>query len=64
MRTPIGKPDSVHILDQQQLGLPELPSLGLVMHQGEKAGSVSEQHLSDLLIDALQDILEPAWLVP
>lgn len=63
VRTPIGLPRTVRMLDPLAHGLPELPSLGLVLHRADKAPGPTSEHLASIMLQSLRETLAPDWLV-
>jgi DNA-binding transcriptional LysR family regulator len=62
LRTPIGWPPSIRILDPISYGLPELPTLGLVLHKADKGIGPTGEHLASIIGDALGKTLSRDWL--
>lgn len=62
LRTPIGRPSSVRRLDPSAHGLPDLPSLGLVLHRSDRSGNPVSDHLAAILRQALRETLPGEWL--
>jgi DNA-binding transcriptional LysR family regulator len=62
LRTPIGLPRSVRMLDPAAHGLPSLPSLGLVLHRAEKEAGPTAQHLASIMLQSLRETLPAEWL--
>ncbi len=57
VRTPLGLPGGVKVLDAGRHGLPELPSIDLMLlRSGENIGRTGE-HLAAILVEALQEVL-------
>lgn len=63
LRTPVGCPPSVRLLDPRSHGLPELPSLGLVLHRADKDIGPTAMHLAAIIKQALRETLRGEWLV-
>jgi DNA-binding transcriptional LysR family regulator len=61
LRTPAGKPNSVKMLDPALHGLPDMPSLGLVLHRAEKDIGPVGEHLATILAQALRETLKDEW---
>lgn len=62
LRTPVGRPASVQMLDARGQGLPEMPSLGLrLLRSGSDIGPTGE-HLADIIGQALRETLPAGWL--
>ncbi len=57
VRTPVGLPKGTRILDPVAHDLPELPSLGLMLHRGRKILNPTAEHLASVLCETLADIL-------
>ena len=57
VRTPVGVPKGVRILDPAMHDLPRLPSLGLMLHRGGKTIGPTAEHLASVLCESLADIL-------
>lgn len=62
LRTPVGRPPSVRILDPQSQGLPDLPSLGLALYSADKNIGPTAAHLAAIIKQALRETLNPEWL--
>ncbi|WP_429809823.1 LysR substrate-binding domain-containing protein [Ensifer sp. B1-9] len=62
LRTPIGRPRSVRLLEPDSHGLPELPSLGLVLHRADKDIGPTGAHLAGIIMQALRETLPSEWL--
>jgi DNA-binding transcriptional LysR family regulator len=62
LRTPIGWPQSIRILDPVSHGLPVLPKLGLVLHKADKDIGPTGEHLASIIGDALGETLSRDWL--
>lgn len=63
LRTPMGLPSSVRILDPASHGLPDLPALGLVLHKATTAPTTVGAELCRILAGALRETLSPDWMV-
>ena len=63
LRTPIGLPRGVRMLDPSAHGLPALPSIGLVLHRASKDTGPTGEHLVSIMLEALRENLPEAWLV-
>ncbi|MGE0006070.1 MAG: LysR substrate-binding domain-containing protein [Parvibaculaceae bacterium] len=63
LRTPVGLPRGVRMLDPAAHGLPAPPSLGLVLHRADKKAEPTAEHLAQIMIQALREILAEDWLV-
>jgi DNA-binding winged helix-turn-helix (wHTH) protein len=57
LRTPIGRPQSVRLIDPEIDGLPDLPSLGLVLHRANKDIGPAGEHLATIIKQALRECL-------
>ncbi len=57
LRTPVGRPPSVRLLDAKSRGLPELPSLGLVLHRANKDIGAVGEHLAAIIKQAVRESL-------
>ncbi|AMO99106.1 bacterial regulatory helix-turn-helix, lysR family protein [Collimonas arenae] len=57
VRTPIGLPASLRILDPQQAGLPSLPSIGLSLYRAQAMAGPAVTRLEELLLQAVQDAI-------
>lgn len=64
LRTPIGWPSSIRMLDAAAHGLPALPTLGLVLHRAERDGGPTSDHLAAIIGQALRETLPREWLSP
>lgn len=62
LRTPVGWPPSIRILDPVSYGLPKLPTLGLMLHKADKDIGPTGEHLASIIGDALGEILSRDWL--
>jgi len=63
LRTSIGLPKSVRVLDPKEHGLPALPWLGLMLHRAEKEAGPTAEHLASIIVQALRETLPGDWLV-
>jgi DNA-binding transcriptional LysR family regulator len=59
VRTPLGLPEKVRMLDAGELGLPSLPQLGLMLHRAEADLEPAAARLADLVLQAVRDDLLP-----
>lgn len=57
LRTPIGRPQSVRLLDPKSNGLPELPSLGLMLCRANKDIGPTGEHLAAIIRQAVCEAL-------
>ena len=64
LRTPVGLPSSVRALDAARLGLPDPPSLGLVLHRAQRQAEPMHDHLAAIIRQAIRDTLPNDWLMP
>ena len=62
LRTPVGWPPSIRILDPVSHGLPALPKLGLVLHKANKDIGPTAEHLASIISQALGETLIRDWL--
>jgi DNA-binding transcriptional LysR family regulator len=63
LRTPAGMPQSVRMLDASAHGLPELPSLGLVLHRTGTGLEPMGEHLAAIMRQSLSDVFPPEWMI-
>ncbi|MQT14285.1 LysR family transcriptional regulator [Segnochrobactrum spirostomi] len=61
LRTPLGRPPTVRVLDPAAHGLPSLPSLGLCLLRSGASENRIADHLDAILRQALQDMLPAEW---
>ena len=64
IRTPIGVPASVRALAPGESGLPDLPSLGLVLHRAEADPGPATARLAAIILQALRDAMPEYCNVP
>lgn len=64
VRTQIGLPPGVCVLEPEAHGLPVLPALGLMLHRAEKDPGPVASHLAVILRQALRETLAAEWLSP
>jgi DNA-binding transcriptional LysR family regulator len=57
IRTPIGLPAKVRILSADEIGLPALPRLGLVLHRAEAEPEPAVARLAELVLQAVREAL-------
>jgi DNA-binding transcriptional LysR family regulator len=57
LRTPLGLPHSVHGLEAGELGLPDMPRLGLSLYRADKEGGEAVQRLEGILRERLLGVL-------
>ncbi|WP_092036703.1 LysR substrate-binding domain-containing protein [Methylobacterium pseudosasicola] len=62
LRTPIGLPASIGMLDAVGHGLPALPSLGLMLRRSDQGGNPVVDYLAATIRQALHETLDEAWL--
>lgn len=62
LRTPVGWPPSIRILDPASHGLPNLPTLGLMLHRADKDIGPTGEHLASIISQALGETLSRDWL--
>lgn len=63
VRTPIGLPKGVAVLDGGALGLPALPSLGLLLLRANRDAGPIAAHLATIMLQALRETMADDWLV-
>lgn len=63
VRTPIGVPKGVTVLDAESLGLPALPSLGLLLLRAERDPGPVAAHLATIILQALHETMAEEWVV-
>jgi DNA-binding transcriptional LysR family regulator len=57
VRTPIGVPENLRTLGRGEAGLPELPSLGLVLHRADAEPDPAAARLASILVQAVGEVL-------
>ncbi|TCL69727.1 LysR substrate-binding domain-containing protein [Rhizobium sp. BK251] len=57
VRTPIGLPAKVRPIAPSSVGLPQLPSLGLVLHRAEADPDAATSRLASLVLQSVRDAL-------
>jgi DNA-binding transcriptional LysR family regulator len=62
LRTPVGRPSSVRVLDPALCGLPDMPSLGLMLHRARQDIGPTGEHLAAIMTQALRETLPREWL--
>lgn len=62
VRTSLGRPVSVGLLDERQYGLPPLPSLGLRLIRSDKGPNPIADHLAAIIRDAFRETLPAEWM--
>ncbi len=63
VRTPIGLPKGVQVLDGKTLGLPALPSLGLLLLRANRDADSIAAHLATIILQALRETMADDWVV-
>jgi DNA-binding transcriptional LysR family regulator len=63
VRTPIGVPRGVAVLDAEPLGLPALPSLGLQLLRANRDAGPIAAHLATIILQALRETMAEEWVV-
>ncbi|AIY40464.1 putative transcriptional regulator lrhA [Collimonas arenae] len=58
VRTPIGMPASLRIIDPQEAGLPRLPSIGLSLYRAQTIAGPAVNRLEELLLQAVQEAVK------
>jgi DNA-binding transcriptional LysR family regulator len=58
VRTPIGMPASLRIIDPQEAGLPRLPSIGLSLYRAQTTAGPAVKRLEELLLQAVQEAIK------
>jgi hypothetical protein len=64
LRTPIGLPASVRMLDPARHGLPELPTIRLLLQRANGDADPVVDTLATLIRDTLRNHLRQEWLTP
>lgn len=62
VRTSLGRPVTVGLLDERQYGLPALPSLGLRLIRSNKGPNPIADHLAAIIRDAFRETLPAEWM--
>lgn len=62
LRTSIGRPSAVRMLDPGQHGLPMLPSLGLRLHRSDNGPNAIAEHLAAIIRQALLEMFPSEWI--
>lgn len=62
VRTSLGRPASVGLLDERQYGLPPLPSLGLRLIRSDKGANPIADHLASIIREAFRETLPAEWM--
>ncbi|WP_026793127.1 LysR substrate-binding domain-containing protein [Pleomorphomonas oryzae] len=62
VRTSLGRPASVGLLDERHYGLPSLPSLGLRLIRSDKGANPIADHLAAIIRDAFWETLPAEWM--
>jgi DNA-binding transcriptional LysR family regulator len=55
IRTPLGLPADLQVLDVQETGLPPLPQLGLALYRSEAEPEPAVSRLAELIVDKLRE---------
>jgi DNA-binding transcriptional LysR family regulator len=64
VRTPLGLPDKVRLLDPGEAGLPALPKLDLVLHRAEAEPSPATQRLASIVLQTVRSSIGELGLLP
>lgn len=64
LRTPVGHPPSIRSLDPATHGLPDMPSLGLLLHRARQDIGPTGEHLAAIIAQSLRETLPAEWLIP
>lgn len=64
LRTPMGRPPTVRVIDPAGHGLPQLPSLGLRLLRSGNGPNPIGDHLATIIRQALQETLPTDWMPP
>ena len=64
LRTPVGHPPSIRSLDPVTHGLPDMPSLGLLLHRARQDIGPTGEHLAAIIAQSLRETLPAQWLIP
>ncbi|MBD9626331.1 LysR family transcriptional regulator [Ensifer sp. ENS06] len=62
LRTPVGRPPAVRMLDPVSNGLPTPPSLGLRLHDASGGANPIGVHLATIIRQALHETLPAEWM--
>jgi DNA-binding transcriptional LysR family regulator len=62
LRTPVGRPPSVRVLDPATHGLPHLPSLDLRLLRSDKGPNPIGDHLATIIRQAVHEALPAGWI--
>lgn len=62
VRTSLGRPVTVGLLDERQYGLPPLPSLGLRLIRPDKGANPIADHLAAIIREAFRETLPAEWM--
>ncbi|CAO3362807.1 LysR substrate-binding domain-containing protein [Azospirillum palustre] len=62
LRTPVGRPAAVRVLDPAACGLPQLPSLGLRLLRSDRGPNPIGDHLATIIRQALRETLPAGWM--
>lgn len=63
VRTPVGLPKGLAVLDAGALGLPTLPSLGLLLLRANRDDDSIAAHLATIMLQALRETMADEWVV-
>jgi hypothetical protein len=63
VRTPIGLPKGVQVLIADSLGLPALPSFGLLLLRAKHEADPIAAHLATIILQALRETMADEWIV-
>ena len=64
VRTPVGRPGAVQLLDAAAQGLPELPAMGLLLHRARQDLGAPGEYLASVIRQALRETLPAEWVLP
>jgi len=62
VRTSLGRPATVGLLDETRYGLPPLPSLGLRLMRPDKGANPIADHLAAIIREAFRESLPAEWM--
>lgn len=62
VRTSLGRPATVGLLDDKRYGLPPLPSLGLRLIRSDRGANPIADHLSEIIREAFRESLPAEWM--
>jgi DNA-binding transcriptional LysR family regulator len=63
VRPPIGLPKGVQVLNADSLGLPALPSFGLLLLRAKHEADPIAAHLATIILQALRETMADEWIV-